>query len=125
MSEMTTIPEELRYTRDHEWARIEGETARVGITDFAQHQLGDIVFVELPKVGRVVAEHEAVVVIESVKSVSDVYAPLAGTVVTVNDGLDPATVNADPYGAGWLFELEIEKLEGLLTAEEYKSLIKS
>jgi glycine cleavage system H protein len=123
MSEMTTIPEELRYTRDHEWARIEGATARVGITDFAQHQLGDIVFVELPKVGRVVAEHEAVVVIESVKSVSDAYAPLAGTVVAVNDGLDPATVNADPYGAGWLFELEIEKPEGLLTAKEYKSLI--
>jgi len=123
MSGTTMVPGELKYSRDHEWARIEGGTARVGITDFAQRQLGEIVFVELPKVGRVVAEREAVVVIESVKSASDAYAPLAGTVVAVNDDLDPATINADPYGAGWLFELKFEQAEGLLSAAEYKSLI--
>ena len=119
----TNVPEDLKYTRDHEWVRIADGSARVGITDFAQHELGDIVFVEQPAVGRVVAAHEAVAVIESVKSVSDVYAPLAGTVTAVNAGLEPAAVNADPFGAGWLFELKVDAVDGLLSADEYRALI--
>jgi len=99
---------DLRFTKDHEWIRLEGGTATVGITDHAQNALGDVVFVDLPEVGREVTEGEAVAVVESVKAASDVYAPLAGRVVAVNAALGetPALINSEPTGAGWFFRLE-------------------
>jgi len=99
---------ELRFTKDHEWVRMDGDVATVGITDHAQGALGDLVFVELPEVGRVVDAGEAVAVVESVKAASDVYAPLAGKIVEVNQAIidNPGTVNSDPQGAGWFFRIE-------------------
>ena len=118
------FPDNLKYTKDHEWIRSDGDGATVGITDHAQNALGDVVFVDLPEVGRVVAAGEACAVVESVKAASDIYAPLSGVVVAVNEDLesDPALINADPYGDGWLFELELidtEELDGLKDAETY------
>jgi glycine cleavage system H protein len=110
------IPADRKYSKEHEWVRLEGDVATVGITDFAQEQLTDIVFVELPEVGRKVAAGDPTAVLESVKSVSDVYAPLAGEVVEVNKALEthPEQVNESPYDAGWLFKL---KTAGALPAE--------
>lgn len=104
-----SIPADLLYTKEHEWVRIEGDTATIGLTDHAQSALGDIVFVELPEIGRNVDVEEAFAVVESVKAVSDVYAPLAGEVTEVNDELEgtPEKVNEDPYGAGWIVKLRI------------------
>lgn len=104
-----SIPADLLYTKEHEWVRIEGDTATMGITDHAQAALGDIVFVELPETGRTVDVEEAFAVVESVKAVSDVYAPLAGEVIEVNEELEgsPEKVNEDPYGAGWIVKLNI------------------
>ncbi len=104
-----TIPADLQYTKEHEWVRIEGELATVGITDHAQEALGDIVFVELPEVGRTVSAGEAFAVVESVKAVSDVYAPVAGEVVEVNSELEqaPEKINTDPYGAGWIAKIRM------------------
>jgi len=98
------VPGDLKYSKDHEWVRIEGDTATFGITDHAQEALGDIVFVELPEIGRKLAKAEGMAVVESVKAVSDVYAPLAGEVTAVNEGLEsaPEKINADPYGEGWI-----------------------
>ena len=103
------FPDDLKYTREHEWILIEGKVATVGITDFAQEQLGDVVFVELPAVGDTVTKDEAMGVVESVKAVSDVYAPVSGTVVEVNDDLPENTemVNQDPYGDGWMVKVEL------------------
>ncbi|MDD3074437.1 MAG: glycine cleavage system protein GcvH [Eubacteriales bacterium] len=119
------IPQDLKYTRDHEWVKIEGNLVKVGITDFAQHELGDIVFVELPELEEEFAEGDAFAVLESVKAAADVYAPLAGVVVEINEELedDPSLVNSDPYGNGWLavFELaEDEEISGLMDAAEYQ-----
>lgn len=99
---------ELRYTKDHEWVRLDGDGATVGITDHAQTALGDVVFVDLPEVGREVAAGEAIAVVESVKAASDVYAPIAGRIVEVNAGLtdDPALINSSPTGDGWFFRIE-------------------
>ncbi len=104
-----SIPADLQYTKEHEWVRIDGDVATVGITDHAQEALGDIVFVELPETGREVAAGEAFVVVESVKAVSDVYAPVAGEVIEVNGELEsaPEKVNTDPYGAGWLAKIRM------------------
>jgi glycine cleavage system H protein len=101
---MTNVPPDLRYTRDHEWAKKEGARLRVGITAYAQEQLGDVVFVELPKVGAKVTQRQSFGVVESVKAVSDLFAPVSGEVVEVNGDLPkaPETVNADPYGRGWM-----------------------
>ncbi len=120
-------PSELRYTEDHEWLRPEGKSGRVGITDFAQDQLGDVVFVELPEVGRAVKQGEAFGVVESVKSVSDVFAPITGKVVAVNQALvdTPELVNQDPYGQGWIVEIEIAddgEVQALLDAQAYGAL---
>ncbi len=120
-------PSELRYTEDHEWLRPEGKSGRVGITDFAQDQLGDVVFVELPEVGRAVKQGEAFGVVESVKSVSDVFAPITGKVVAVNQALvdSPELVNQDPYGQGWIVEIEIAndgEVQALLDAQAYGAL---
>ena len=122
------LPEDLKYTAEHEWVRRDGGVVRVGITDFAQDQLGDIVYVSLPEVGAAVAAGDAVGELESTKSVSDVYAPLSGTVSAVNDVLDgqPELVNSDPYGEGWLFELdgaEETALDGLLDASGYQAAV--
>ncbi|RMH58945.1 MAG: glycine cleavage system protein GcvH [Candidatus Hydrogenedentota bacterium] len=124
MVEGTKVPQDLSYTSEHEWIRVESRPARVGITDYAQSELGDIVYVELPEVGREVSAGESVAVVESVKSVSDVYAPVDGRVVSVHDGIDPATVNSDPYGEGWMFEMDVMGgEEKLLSADEYRALI--
>ncbi len=122
------VPEELRYSSDHEWARREGDRVRIGITDYAQDALGDVVFVQLPDVGAVVKARDAFGEIESTKSVSDIYAPVSGTVVGVNDALtsEPELVNRDPYGDGWLCEIETSdasELDGLLDAAAYQALL--
>lgn len=112
------------YTKEHEWIKLLGANkARVGITDHAQHELGDIVFVELPEIGRKVKAAEAVAVVESVKSVADVYAPAAGEITGRNDGLDAATINADPYDKGWLFEMTLEDKALFLSPDEYRKHI--
>ena len=123
-----TYPAELRYTREHEWAKVEGKRARVGITHYAQDQLGDVVFVELPKVGARVRHMEPFGVVESVKAVSDLFAPLTGEVVEVNEALaqHPEQVNGDPYGAGWLIVLamtEPKELERLMGAADYEAYL--
>jgi glycine cleavage system H protein len=122
---MSNIPADLKYTKTHEWVRLEGDIATIGITDFAQSELGDIVFVELPNVGRVLALGDSFGSIESVKTVSDVYAPLAGEVVEANGALGAQSelVNSDPYGAGYLIKVRIASadLTGLLSADDYAS----
>jgi glycine cleavage system H protein len=116
---VATFPDHLKYTREHEWIDPDG---RVGITEFAQDSLGDVVFVELPEVGAEVQAGDAVGVIESVKSVSDLYSPASGRVVRVNDSLKekPELVNQDPYGEGWIFELEDARPGDTLTSDEYR-----
>jgi len=121
-----TIPADLKYTKEHEWVRIEGDVATFGISDHAQEALGDIVFVELPEIGRVVDAGEAYAVVESVKAVSDVYAPVAGEVIEVNGALEasPEQVNTDPYGAGWIAKVKMsgDTVE-LLTDDEYNTFL--
>ena len=122
------IPDGLRYTRQHEWVLIDGESARIGITDLAQDALGNIVHVQLPAVGQSVRSGASVVEVESSKSVSDIYSPVSGSVVLVNESLatEPGLVNSDPYGSGWLYEVQMsydETLEGLLTAIEYRTIV--
>ena len=117
-------PSDLKYTKDHEWIRTTGDTADVGITDYAQQQLGDVVFVELPKVGRTLKKAEAAAVVESVKAASDVYAPITGEVLEVNDALaaEPALVNSDAGGKAWFFKLKIadkSELGGLMDEAAY------
>jgi len=121
------IPEDLRYTSDHEWVRVEGEQIRVGITDYAQDALGDVVYVELPKVGDTVEVGGAMGEVESTKSVSDLYAPVSGTVAVVNEALDgtPGKLNEDPYGDGWLCVIDVSdasQVDGLLTPDAYREL---
>ncbi|GAC1538123.1 MAG: glycine cleavage system protein GcvH [Acidimicrobiales bacterium] len=122
------VPDDLRYTSDHEWVRIEGNRLRMGITDYAQDALGDVVFVQLPEPGSQVSSGSSFSEVESTKSVSDVYAPVAGTVVEVNNELTdaPQRLNDDPYGEGWICVIEVADsaaLEGLLDAEAYRALI--
>jgi glycine cleavage system H protein len=122
------IPDGLRYTPQHEWVLIDGESARIGITDLAQDALGNIVHVQLPVVGHSVQSGASAVEVESSKSVSDIYSPISGSVVLVNESLalEPGLVNSDPYGSGWLYEVQMsydETLEGLLTADEYRALV--
>jgi glycine cleavage system H protein len=122
------VPEHLQYTETHEWLRLDGETATVGITDHAQEELTDIVFVELPKVGTPLSAKQAAAVVESVKAASDIYSPIGGTVVEANTKLetDPGLVNRDPYGEGWLFTLRVEageQIENLKEASQYRAFI--
>ena len=125
---MSEIPQELKYASTHEWARLEEDgTVTVGISDHAQEALGDVVYVEHPELGQPVAEAEEAGVVESVKAASDIYAPLGGTVVAVNEALEdaPETVNQDPYGDGWFFRIEpvdVTQLEELLDAEGYSEV---
>jgi glycine cleavage system H protein len=125
---MSNVPGDLKYTKEHEWAKIEGDRARIGITDFAQEQLGDVVFVELPKVGAKVTSMSTFGVVESVKAVSDLFAPLTGEVVEVNAELPkkPETVNRDPYGQGWMLVIRMTnpaEANALLSAAQYEQLI--
>lgn len=125
---MSKIPEELRYTKDHEWAKVEGNRARVGITDHAQNELTDVVYVEFPAIGKTMAQGEVLGTVESVKAVSEIFAPLSGKVVEVNKVLDdsPEQVNKDPYGAGWMVLLELSnpaETAKLLDAAAYKELV--
>ena len=122
------IPNQLRYTKDHEWVKIDGDIVVVGITDFAQGELGDIVYVEVETLNESLAEEEVFGTVEAVKTVSDLFLPLAGTVLEFNKTLEdaPETVNQDPYGDGWMIKLKpnnMSDVENLLTAEEYKSLV--
>ncbi len=121
---------ELRYTKDHEWVRLEGDTATVGITDHAQQALGDVVFVELPEPGRAVTEGESVAVVESVKAASDVYAPLEGTITETNPAIvdDPALVNAEPHEGAWFFKMTLPDRTGfdaLMDAAAYQTLVEA
>ncbi len=124
----TEVPADLRYARTHEWVRVNGEIATVGLTDHAQHELTDVVFVELPAVGRGLKSGEACAVVESVKTASDIYAPVSGQVAEVNAAVvgDPALVNREPYGGGWLFRIKLARpgeVEGLLSAAAYREQI--
>jgi glycine cleavage system H protein len=122
------IPDDLRYSSDHEWVRLEDGKARIGITDYAQDALGDVVFVDLPEVGATVAAGESVSEVESTKSVSDIYAPVAGVVAEVNGDLadNPERLNEDPYGEGWIFSLTVDGddvLADLMDAAAYRALV--
>jgi glycine cleavage system H protein len=122
------FPNECKYTKDHEWIRVEGDKVIVGITEFAQSELGDLVFVDLPAVGKTVATHGTLCVVESTKAASDVYSPVAGTVAERNDALadDPGLINRTPYSDGWIVKLSgvsEAELAGLMSAEEYKKLV--
>ncbi len=118
----------LRFSKDHEWVRVDGNTARIGISDYAQSQLGDVVFVELPEIGKVLKKGAEAAVVESVKAASEVYAPVGGTVTAVNAALvdDPAAVNADPLGAGWFVEVTLAdaaELDGLMDEAAYAAFV--
>jgi glycine cleavage system H protein len=122
------FPSELKYTKDHEWVRIEGDTAYIGITDFAQHELGDIVYIDINTIGEQVAKEGVFGTVEAVKTVSDLFMPVSGQVLEVNAALDanPELVNSDPFGDGWMVKITItdpSEVEELLSAEKYKALI--
>ena len=122
------FPNDCKYTKDHEWVRVEGDKVIVGITEFAQSELGDLVFVDLPAVGKTVATHGTLCVVESTKAASDVYSPVAGTVAERNDALadDPGLINRTPYSDGWIVKLSgvsDAEIAGLMSAEEYKKLV--
>ena len=122
------VPPELRYTKDHEWVRVEGDTATVGVTAYAAEQLGDVVFVELPDAGRSLEQHATFGVVESVKAVSDLFAPITGEVAEVNAALagSPELVNSDPYGTGWMIRVRVAdagQVDELLDAAAYEQLI--
>lgn len=123
------FPDDLKYTKEHEWVRIEGKYATIGVTAYAQEQMGDVVYVELPDEGEVITKHETFGVVESVKSASDVYAPVSGEVVEINEPLkeSPEIINEDCYGEGWIVKVEMSDkgdLDDLMNAEAYRSYIK-
>jgi glycine cleavage system H protein len=127
---MANVPENLHYSKDHEWVRVEGDTAVVGITDHAQDQLGDVVYVELPKSGEEFAAHESFGSVESVKAVSEIFTPISGKVTEVNESLndEPEKVNQDPYGEGWMIKIKMSssgEVDSLLTAAEYEDFTKA
>ncbi len=127
---MSNVPADLKYAKSHEWVRASGETAVVGITDHAQHELTDIVFVELPTVGRKVKAGEACAVVESVKTASDIYSPVSGEIMEVNQAIvdNPALVNSDAHGGGWFFKIKLAnagEIAGLLTPDQYSAQIRS
>ena len=122
---MSSIPDNLQYTKEHEWVLATGNTFRMGITDYAQGALGDIVYVQLPKVGESVVADKVCGEVESTKSVSEIFAPVSGKIVAINEALNgaPETINSDPYGAGWLAEIEVVALPaGLLSADDYRQI---
>jgi len=128
--EMANVPAGLLYSKEHEWVKLDGDVATVGITDYAQASLGDIVYVELPRVGVGLTQFGSIGVIESVKAVSDIFTPIGGEVVGINDGLenDPAAVNRDPYGDGWFYKVQlgdVSQTGDLLSPEQYEQLVAS
>ena len=127
---MANVPEDLHYSKDHEWVRVDGNQAIIGITDYAQNSLGDVVYVELPKAGDKFAANEAFGSVESVKAVSEVFSPVTGAVQQINEALadDPEIVNSDPYGNGWMIRMEMTnpgEVDSLLTAAEYEDFTKA
>jgi glycine cleavage system H protein len=127
---MANVPEDLHYSKDHEWVRVDGDQAIIGITDYAQNSLGDVVYVELPKAGDEFAANEPFGSVESVKAVSEVFTPIAGIVVKINESLadEPESVNSDPYGEGWMIRLKMSnagEVDSLLTAAEYEDFTKA
>jgi glycine cleavage system H protein len=123
-------PSDRKYSKEHEWVKLDGDTARVGITDYAQDQLGDVVYVDLPEPGATIAQFEKMGEIESVKAVSDLYAPISGEVVAINDGVveKPEVVNSDPHGNGWLLDVRVSdasETDKLLSADEYDAFVAS
>jgi glycine cleavage system H protein len=122
------FPESLRYTKDHEWIRLEGDTATIGITDFAQHELGDIVYVEVETIGKELNAGEVFGTVEAVKTVSDLYLPISGTITELNPALNgnPELVNSDPYGEGWMVKMKVANtadVDGLMDAGAYQQLV--
>ncbi|KAB2645368.1 MAG: glycine cleavage system protein GcvH [Verrucomicrobia bacterium] len=125
---MSQVPSDLKYAKSHEWVRVSGDGATVGITDHAQHELTDVVFVELPDVGRKVKAGEACAVVESVKTASDIYSPVGGEIIEINKGVanDPALVNREPFAAGWFFKIKlanVAEVSAMLSPEQYKKQI--
>ncbi|WP_028950152.1 glycine cleavage system protein GcvH [Sulfurihydrogenibium subterraneum] len=122
------IPEGLYYTKEHIWVKIDNDVATVGITDYGQHQLGDVVFVDLPELEREVEAGEVIASVESVKAVSEIYSPITGKIIAVNEDLanDPSVINSDPYGDGWIADIQMKdptEIEDLMTAEDYKAYL--
>jgi glycine cleavage system H protein len=122
------IPENLRYSKDHEWVQVEGDTATIGITDYAQHSLGDVVYIDMPRVGDKFGAHEAFGSVESVKAVSEIFVPVAGEVTEVNESINdtPESVNSDPYSAGWMVKVKMEnpgEADGLMSSAEYEEYL--
>lgn len=127
---MSNIPENLRYSKDHEWIKVEGDEATIGITDWAQNSLGDVVYVDMPRVGDSFGTHEAFGSVESVKAVSEIFTPVAGKVTAVNEGLNdtPEVVNSDPYDAGWMVKIKMDnpgEADAMLSSEEYDEYLSS
>ncbi|HEY6805987.1 MAG TPA: glycine cleavage system protein GcvH [Pyrinomonadaceae bacterium] len=127
---MANVPEDLHYSKDHEWIRVEGDVATIGITDYAQNSLGDVVYVELPKPGDKFETNESFGSVESVKAVSEVFTPISGEVVEINESLadEPESVNSDPYGTGWMVKVKMTnsgEADSLLTAAEYEDFTKA
>jgi glycine cleavage system H protein len=127
---MANIPEDLRYSKDHEWVRVDGETATIGITDYAQHALGDVVYVDMPRVGDKFGAHEAFGSVESVKAVSEIFTPVAGEVVEVNDAVNdtPESVNNDTYGSGWMVKIKMDnpgEADAMLSPSEYEEFLEA
>jgi glycine cleavage system H protein len=125
---MSNVPSDLKYAKSHEWVRVSGDTATVGITDHAQHELTDVVFVELPAVNKQVKAGDACAVVESVKTASDIYSPVSGTILEINKTVadNPALVNTEPYASGWFYKIKLSnpgELDGLLTPDKYKAQI--
>ena len=127
---MANVPDNLHYSKDHEWVRVEGDTAVIGITDHAQEQLGDVVYVELPKTGESFSAHESFGSVESVKAVSEIFTPVSGDIADLNESLndEPEKVNKDPYGEGWMIKMKMSapgEVDSLLTAAEYEDFTKA
>ena len=127
---MSNIPENLRYSKDHEWISVDGDVAAIGITDYAQSSLGDVVYIDMPRVGDKFAAHEAFGSVESVKAVSEVFIPIGGEVVEVNDGLNdtPEKVNGDPYGDAWFIKIKMDnplEADGMLSSAEYEEYLEA
>lgn len=122
------VPEDLYYTKEHIWVKIEGDIATIGITDYGQHQLGDVVFIDMPEMGREIESGEVIASVESVKAISEVYAPLTGKIIEISEDLsnDPSTINSDPYGDGWICDIQIKdptEVEDLMTADDYRAYL--
>ena len=127
---MSNIPENLRYSKDHEWVEVDGDIATIGITDYAQHSLGDVVYIDMPRVGDKLGSHEAFGSVESVKAVSEIFVPVGGEITEVNDGLNdtPESVNNDPYSAGWMVKMKMDnpgEADAMLSAAEYEEFLEA